>query len=499
MGYGCGVRSEKSDLHELAATVGVLTSYHSWQGELCQARPDVLLRVVRALGVDIAEATDAHTALQAERLRFWQQLAAPCAVAWDGHEVAIDIRVPAARQGGYELELILESGETRTVQGRLDELEQTGQAAASGTEYVQRTVRVPIGDLGYHRGIVRADDREGVCHVLAAPTTGFELAPGKRWGVFAPMYALRGTGGAGDLGALAELARWAHGIGDQGAGASFVGTLPLLSGFLEEPFEPSPYSPASRLFWNELYVDLATAPGLQVSAKARELLASSEFAARERELATLELVDYRRQMAHKRALLEALAESAWADDDARAAIEAFAADNPRLEDYARFRAATEARGQVWSEWPESMRNGVLTASDYDPRARRYHMYVQYAMDAQLARFDGRNAAALYLDVPVGVNRASYDVWRDRDAFVLDAAAGAPPDALFSSGQKLGPSSAPPTPDTRARIPLLHRHHPPSCPPRRSGSHRSRHGDASTVLDSRRRGHQRRGVRALSGW
>ena len=42
-----------------------------------------------------------------------------------------------------------------------------------------------------------------------------------------------------------------------------VATLPLLAAFLDEPFEPSPYAPASRLFWNELYLDPRRLPEME--------------------------------------------------------------------------------------------------------------------------------------------------------------------------------------------------------------------------------------------
>ena len=42
--------------------------------------------------------------------------------------------------------------------------------------------------------------------------------------------------------------------------AAWSATLPMLAAFLDEPFEPSPYSPASRLFWNEFYLERRAHP-----------------------------------------------------------------------------------------------------------------------------------------------------------------------------------------------------------------------------------------------
>src|SRR2546423_14735795 len=51
----------------------------------------------------------------------------------------------------------------------------------------------------------------------------------------------------------------------------------MLATFLDEPFDPSPYAPVSRLFWNELYVDVERAPELPRSRDASQLLRSKRF------------------------------------------------------------------------------------------------------------------------------------------------------------------------------------------------------------------------------
>lgn len=421
-------------LYTLAQEVGVLTSYHDWKGNLIEAKPDVLARVLALLGLDIASPDQAADVLRRHRSAQWESLAPSCAVAWDGHEVKLGLRVNASDHGPYSVELELESGETRTLHGHLGSLPVAEHAHIDGRDLVIRALTVPVGTFGYHQATIEIGKRRERCFIISAPTTGYQWNEGKRWGVFAPLYAVRTAQGssAGDLGDLVALSRWTYDLGGR-----FVGTLPLLSAFLTEPFEPSPYSPVSRMFWNELYLDLASAPGLTLSPDAQAMVRSPGFEAEARALRNLELVDYRRQMAHKRGVLEALAETAWASGELRAEIEAYMQRTPRADDYARFRAVTEARGKVWTEWPEPLRSGTIGGGDFDERARRYHLYVQYAMDEQLSRMDEDGMASLYLDLPVGVNRGGYDVWRDRDAFVLDAAAGAPPDPLFSEGQNWG--------------------------------------------------------------
>jgi 4-alpha-glucanotransferase len=44
---------------------------------------------------------------------------------------------------------------------------------------------------------------------------------------------------------------------------------------------------------------------------------------------------------------------------------------------------------------------------------------------------------MYLDLPLGVHPHGYDVWRHRALFATDVSVGAPPDAVFVSGQDWG--------------------------------------------------------------
>src|SRR5207249_11749286 len=90
--------------------------------------------------------------------------------------------------------------------------------------------------------------------------------PARDWGGFLPMYALRSeqSWGVGDLTDLRALLDWIRSLG-----GGLAATLPFFATFYDEPFDPSPYAPASRLFWNEIHVDVTRVPELEGCPEAR--------------------------------------------------------------------------------------------------------------------------------------------------------------------------------------------------------------------------------------
>ena len=83
-----------------------------------------------------------------------------------------------------------------------------------------------------------------------------------------------------------------------------MGTLPILSAFLDYPtVEPSPYSPASRLFWNEFFIDVSTIPEFQNSPAAQKIAGSAAFNSRLEKFKASEYVNYREEWAARRKIL----------------------------------------------------------------------------------------------------------------------------------------------------------------------------------------------------
>ena len=433
-------------LEELAATFDVQTRFHDVRGRERVASPASLIAVLRELGaeLDASDDADAVDALRAREASRWRRMVEPVIVAWTGRPGALHLRVPAgASDGVADIDVTSEDG-AWSVGGtaRLDAAATVGGARADGGAFVEKAIALagPLAEpwpIGYHRLTVRLSGIETTATVLSAPAACVPY-PVRAWGAFLPAYAVRRDGdrGVGDVGGLRELLGWI-----ERSGGGVFATLPLFASFNGPtgPFEPSPYSPVSTLFWNELYADIEAAPEFALSREARGVVGSSGFQTRADELRAAELIDHRAAMALARSALEPMARTASADPERRAWLERAAAARPELDAYARFRAMVERTGASWRTWPATQRDGALPDVDVEADAVLYHRYVQALMDDQLAAIprDPGAGQGLLLDIPVGVHPDGFDVWRDREAFALGASTGAPPDSMFSGGQDWG--------------------------------------------------------------
>jgi 4-alpha-glucanotransferase len=387
------VRGARGALDALAASEGVLRSYTDTTGRRRQASPTALTAVLRALGHDVEESGHgAAEALRAAEAARAGRLAEPVAVAWGRARARIPLRV----NGRARWTLALEDGG-----------EMSGHAGGAFAE-------LPRLPYGRHRLQLVASGRTQDVTVLQAPRRA-AAGSARSWGLFVPLYALPAPFGPGDFTRMRLLAEWTTGLG-----GDLVGSTPLNAAFLDEPFEPSPYLPVSRLFWNELYIDPAAAPEWEASARARELAGAARPP-------DGRLIDYRAAMAAKRRVLEALL--AALDGQRRDAFERHVAGHPDLSDYAGFRARCERERAGWRDWRDPHAPG-------DEAATRYHAYVQWLCEEQLARV-GERGAGPYLDMPLGVHPGGYDTWRFREAFAEGISVGAPPDGFFQGGQSWG--------------------------------------------------------------
>src|SRR5947208_5477159 len=357
----------RRELFQLARLYGIQPSYLDMTKQRREADPEALLLVLRAMGAGVEKFGDVSEALARRKDELRKRTVEPVMVAWDG------------KLGSRKFE------------------------------------------FGYHRAEVQGQE----VFVISAPRRA-HLSLQKHWGIFAPIYALHSkrNPSAGDLTDFEHLMDWANQLG-----GSVAATLPLLGAFLDEPFEPSPYSPATRLFWNEFYIDLERVPEFAGAIPGEPPRRTK-------------LVDYRRVITYKRRILEDLTRRFFLQPAPRRlqAFRKFVAENKLIENYAEFRAVTDRRRKGWTAWPAGLQKGRLGRSDYDESAKRYHLYAQWIIQEQLAMLADKartRAQVLYLDLPLGLHRDRYDVWRYRKFFVPGVTGGAPPDPVFTRGQNWG--------------------------------------------------------------
>lgn len=457
-------------LSALADAYGVETSYQDVHGRRVEAQPEALIAVLAALGAPIAREEDAPQALAHRQSEWCARIAPRAVVLWPGQPASTWLRAPAQGAARVTVALQLEGEAAVEYESafELTRLPIVSRHEVGGMVFVDRLLPLPAllpqGVHDLHIGL--SDGRRTSTRVFVAPAVAHRvsdvLADSHAWGLFVPVWAARARGGAqtgtlGDLQALA--ARMAP------LGGRVLATLPLGPAFLGDPrpgasgnapFEPSPYAPLSRCYWNELYVDLTAAPGF---ADCREAQAAAAAGGRpetggDRADARGEEIDYRRAWARVLPALEALARRFFGGEavaggagategasgrpggPAGARLRAFLERCPDAPAYAAFRAKVDATGRSWWAWSESERASLRRGADspLDERARTY-LFAQLCLDAQLGRLS--RATHLYLDLPLGVAPDGFDTLRAPDAYALDMSLGAPPDLLFSGGQTWG--------------------------------------------------------------
>ncbi len=350
----------------------------------------------------------------------------PVVVAWDGV-----VPEPRALAGLGVDEGTLASFELRSEGGeRLGRVGTTGPGPR-GTP----PARLPYG---VHEIADAGGSGRTVARVVSAPSRADLGGLGTRdrsWGIVAPLYAVRDRRclPTGDLTSLEELGSLVA-----RCGGDAVATLPLLAELsTADGAAPGqhPYSPVSRMFWNEAYLDLARVPEI---AGRRDIAGSVD---RGRDATARMPADLAGRAAAARPLLDEAVRTLEATGGARlTAFRGYLAEQPELLRYARFRAGIEAAGPDPRRWPGPWRAGTIPEAEVSPQAERRHAYAQWVTDAQLAETAQSLRAqgvGLVLDLPVGCAASGYDPWAWPDAYVRDMSIGAPPDAFFTSGQCWG--------------------------------------------------------------
>ena len=279
------------------------------------------------------------------------------------------------------------------------------------------------------------------------------LGDGRAWGFAINLYALRSerNWGIGDFTDLGTFVRFAASLG-----ADVVGVNPLHALHYVEPEAASPYSPTSRYYRNPLYLDIEAIPEFasdhERAVQLRERVHSVPFTAMLAGLRDAPHVVYGRVARAKYSALEEcyavfrenrgprLAEFRSYCERGAERLERFAVYEALTERFAR----DDGRERGWLKWPIEFQDAtgetVRVFATKERRRVEYFKYLQWLADEQVkgVAADARAMTiGLYLDVAVGVDRDSADVWFEPSAYVMGETIGAPPDPLGPSGQNWG--------------------------------------------------------------
>lgn len=432
------------ELAALARAFGVATEYRDQAGTLRPVGHETLQRVLAALHVDIRSPAGRAAAWDRVRCGPWRRLLPPVLVVRQGRGGTVMAHAPAG--DSLAARVAFEAG------GTLELCEVPNPAAPrtiDGVRTRRHAFAVPPSlPLGWHTILAErrspAGDAVAAECVLVVTPDRFEEPPairGRRtWGLMAQLYATRSRGswGVGDLHDLALLAEWG---GGQGAG--FVLVNPMHAAEVAPPMAPSPYLPATRRFFNPLYLHVEDVPEYAgLSAEDRRRIESLRAPLLTRN-GTPDLLDRDATWLAKKESLEIVLRAPLSNTR-QAAFDAFRRrEGEGLESFATWCAFAEAWGPDTAHWPADARDhsGPGIAGYRRHFAGRIELFakLQWLLDEQLAAVQARALAAgmtagIVHDLAVGVHPAGADAWALRDVLAADVSVGAPPDMYNQLGQ-----------------------------------------------------------------
>jgi 4-alpha-glucanotransferase len=436
----------------LAARYGIEASFRNARGEVQTTAPATRQALLAAMGVQADTEEAALAALDLLDREEWLQALPPVHVAVAGDFLTVPITFPAGTEK-LTWRLTLEDGEERTGTASfysLTLLEQRRIGEASRERRVlQLEGAVP---LGYHRLALVPGDVEST--LIVTPGTCWlprVIAEGGRlWGVAAQLYLLKSSANWG-IGDFRDLRHLAQSLLQTGAQA--IGLNPLHALFVDNPEHASPYSPASRLLLNALYIDIMAVMEAFPCAEAQKAMQGDEFRRELRAGRESDLVDYTQITRLKIPILKIIFDGLDRSGDSAAwqRFETFRREaHDSFERSCLFLALREHfAGQTpsiadWRDWPVDFKNpesGPVRQFAREQHDRvTFQMWLQFLADTQLkeaAKVAGPMAIGLYRDLAVGADPSGAETWSNQQSVVEGARVGTPPDIHNPAGQDWG--------------------------------------------------------------
>ncbi|MFM8635187.1 MAG: 4-alpha-glucanotransferase [Planctomycetia bacterium] len=432
-----------TEVADLAHAFGVATEYYTQQGDRVIVDGQTIDRVLAAIHVDAS--TDAGRAAAWDRVTNgpWRRSLPFVVVARQGHHRQFQAHAPTGTTIAAWVDF--EEGGRRT----LPHPHEHGLRDIDGRAIRELAFDVPTDlPLGWHTIHATLHDADGrpsaaPCVLVVTPDRlemPAAMSNRRTWGLMAQLYATRSheSWGLGDLHDLASLATWG---GEYGAG--FVLVNPMHAAEVSPPMAPSPYLPATRRFFNPIYLHIEDIPEYStLSESDRERIAALARPLMPRN-STADLLDRDAVWQAKKESLEILLSAPLAAARQQS-FEAFRRrEGEGLDLYATWCAFAEAWGIHTCDWPPGARHhdGPDVPALRQRFATRIEFFatLQWLLDEQLARVQAAARAAgmtagIVHDLAVGVHPEGADAWALQDVLAHDISVGAPPDMYNQLGQ-----------------------------------------------------------------
>ena len=240
-------------------------------------------------------------------------------------------------------------------------------------------------------------------------------------GIALPLFSLHSNKscGIGEYLDLIPLIDWCQSIG-----FDVIQLLPLN----DTGLETSPYSALSAYALNPIFLSLSQLPGGEETSSLKRQITELQIVTNR-----TQRVDYKSVQQRKDFFLREYYRLHGANITNQEDFKKFTKDNDFwLPQYALFKSIKIQQGwSSWEQWP---------VFDPPPSDVNYHIFIQYLCFKQFAsvkKHAEEKGVFLKGDIPILINRESADAWHHRNFFLLDLAAGAPPDMYSQEGQKWG--------------------------------------------------------------
>lgn len=431
-------------LIRLAKLVGVATSYVGMSRDYHEIEDDVLVAVLKALGIDASNDDAIEQSIAAIQRERNIRIIPPTVLHVVGKESKVEVHGGALDVP--EASIMLEDGGAYAGKIELEGGSDTAVEVDGG--FVCTSYLVLPADLpeGYHTLEVTVGGKTEIATVISAPEKIElldEMKEGSLWGWMSQLYSIRSSGswGIGDYEDLKTLLVESK----KKTGADFMLINPLHAAEPVPPIEPSPYLPISRRFINFSYIRPESMPEYAVlspedKAKVDELHEQVKPLNGNARILDRETMWRTKMQALWIIYKSGLSAQRQAEFDQYLAevgdeIESYAtwclcydkwgASNGSDDDWVRkYNRDSEEVAQLRAQYPDTL---------------EFYRWLEWVATEQLhaAQQAAREAGmkiGIVADMAVGVHPAGSDVWWNPERFAKGATVGAPPDMFNQQGQ-----------------------------------------------------------------